>query len=87
MEEIYANNYGLGVIDDLYNDETINEIWVNGWDQVWIEKEGIKYRLKDKKFKNDEDIIRIIRLLLQFDKKDITVQEPMQECRLSLIHI
>ncbi len=82
VEEIYANNYGLGVIDDLYNDETINEIWVNGWDQVWIEKEGIKYRLKDKKFKNDEDIIRIIRLLLQFDKKDITVQEPMQECRM-----
>lgn len=82
VEEIYANNYGLGVIDDLYNDKSINEIWVNGWDQVWIEKGGIKYRIKDKKFKSDEDVIRIIRLLLQFDKKDITVQEPMQECRM-----
>lgn len=82
VEEIYANNYGLGVIDDLYNDKSINEIWVNGWDQVWIEKGGFKYRLKDKKFKSDEDIIRIIRLLLQFDKKDITTQEPMQESRM-----
>jgi len=82
VEEIYANNYGLGVIDDLYNDKSINEIWVNGWDHVWVEKGGFKYRLKDKKFKNDEDIIRIIRLLLQFDRKEINEKKPMEECRM-----
>lgn len=82
VKEIYANNYGLGAIDDLFNDKSINEIWVNGWDQVWIEKGGMKYRLADKRFKSDEDIIRIIRLLLQFDKKDITIQDPMKESRM-----
>jgi pilus assembly protein CpaF len=82
VKEIYANNYGLGAIDDLFNDPSINEIWVNGWEHIWIEKGGIKYRLNNKRFKSDEDIIRIIRLLLQFDKKDITIQEPMRESRM-----
>lgn len=82
VKKIYENNYGLGAIDDLFNDPTINEIWVNGYEHIWIEKGGIKYRLKDRSFKNDEDVIRVIRLLLQFDKKDITMQMPMQESRM-----
>lgn len=82
VKKIYEDNYGLGAIDDLYNDKTINEIWVNGWDHVWIEKGGIKYRLHDRKFKDDKDVVRIIRLLLQFDKKEITTQQPMQESRM-----
>lgn len=82
VKKIYEDNYGLGAIDDLYNDPTINEIWVNGCEHIWIEKGGIKYRLKDRRFKDDEDVIRIIRLLLQFDKKEVTIQTPMQESRM-----
>lgn len=78
---IYVNNYGLGVIDDLVYDKTISEIWVNGAKHVWIEKNGIKTRL-ERSFKDDEDILRVIRLLLHFDKKDITTQSPMRESRL-----
>lgn len=82
VKRIYEDNYGLGAIDDLFNDPTINEIWVNGCEHVWIEKGGIKYRLKDRKFKSDNDVLRIIRLLLQFNKKDINEQNPMQESRM-----
>lgn len=82
VKKIYEDNYGLGAIDDMFNDPTINEIWVNGWEHIWIERRGIKYRLEDKRFKSDEDVLRIIRLLLQFDKKDITVQAPMRESRM-----
>jgi len=81
-KRIYEDNYGLGAIDDLYHDQTINEIWVNGQNHIWIERGGIKMRILDKKFKSDEDVIRIIRLLLQSDKKDITVQEPIRESRM-----
>lgn len=82
VNEIYLNNYGLGAIDDLFHDKSINEIWVNGYEHIWIEKNGIKQRMEGRRFKNDEDIIRIIRLLLQFDKEDITIQEPMKEARM-----
>lgn len=82
VKKIYEDNYGLGAIDDLVNDPTINEIWVNGCEHIWIEKGGIKYRLKDRRFKSDEDVIRVIRLLLQFDRDEITYQEPMKESRM-----
>lgn len=81
-KKVYEDNYGLGAIDDLFHDPTINEISVNGAEHIWIERGGLKYRL-DRRFKNDEDVMRVIRLLLQFDKKDITVQEPMRESRMA----
>lgn len=78
---IYRNYYGLGPIDDLVNDPSINEVWVNSYDHIWIEKGGIKQRIKSE-FKNDGDILRIIRLLLNFNKMDISVQEPIKEARM-----
>jgi len=33
-EQIYKDNYGLGVIEDLYNNKEISEIWVNGCDSI-----------------------------------------------------
>jgi len=79
--QIYVNNYGLGAIDDLVYDDSINEIWVNGFSHVWIEKAGVKSRL-NRRFQDDNDVMRVIRLLLHFDKKDITMQEPMRESRM-----
>lgn len=79
--QIYTDNYGLGAIDDLVHDRSINEIWINGYNHIWIEKAGIKTRL-ERRFKDNEDVMRVIRLLLHFDKKDITIQEPMRESRM-----
>ena len=81
VQYIYRNNYGLGPIDDLVNDPSINEVWVNSYDHIWIEKGGVKTRIKSE-FKSDEDIMRIIRLLLNFNKMDISIQEPIREARM-----
>lgn len=81
INQIYIDNYGLGAIDDLITDTGINEIWVNGKDHVWIEEKGFKKRLKDRKFKSDQDVLRIIRQILQFDGKEVTHQEPIKESR------
>lgn len=81
IQPIYQNNFGLGAIDDLVEDTSINEIWVNGYDHVWIEKNGIKKRL-DRRFKNDDDVIRVMRQMLQFDKKEITSATPIVESKL-----
>lgn len=81
VDEIYRNNYGLGAIDDLIADDSINEIWVNGYDQIWIEKGGIKTRL-NRRFKSDEEVVRVMRQMLQFDKKDINPLNPTIESKL-----
>lgn len=79
--QIYVDNYGLGAIDELVYDKSLNEIWVNGFNHIWVEKAGLKTRI-NKQFKDNEDVLRVIRLLLHFDRKDITTQEPMVESRL-----
>lgn len=80
-QEIYINNFGLGPIDDLVYDKTINEIWVNGFDQIWIEKNGEKIRI-DKKFKSNEDIERVMRQMLHYDKKEINLNCPKVESKM-----
>lgn len=81
-EQIYKDNYGLGVIEDLYNDSSISEIWVNGYDSIWIDKGGVKIRVNNK-FKNDEDVKRVINLMIRFDKKNISPTNPRVECRMA----
>ena len=81
VEPIYRNNFGLGAIDDLVQDKSINEVWVNGCEHIWIEKDGLKERL-DRRFKNDDEVIRIMRQMLQFDRKDITQTNPIVESKM-----
>ncbi|MGB9812396.1 MAG: CpaF family protein [Thermovenabulum sp.] len=80
-KKIYEENYGYGPIHDLIKNPEINEIWVNGASHIYIEKMGKKYRV-NKCFKSDEDVIRVIRLLLAQDKIDINAQQPMHEAKL-----
>lgn len=79
--EIYTNNFGLSAIDDLVKDDSVNEIWVNGANHVWIEKGGLKTRL-DRHFRNDEEVVRVMRQMLQFDRKEINSTKPVAESKL-----
>lgn len=81
-EQIYKDNYGLGVIEDLYNNKEISEIWVNGCDSIWIDKGGVKTRVNSR-FKSDEDVKRVINLMIRFDKKNISPINPRVECRMA----
>lgn len=81
-ETIYKANFGLDAIDDLLKDDSVNEIWVNGPEHIWIEKKGIKTRLKDRRFKNNDAIIRVMRQMLQFDRKEINQARPIAESKL-----
>lgn len=81
VNRIFADNYGLGAIDGLIDDKSINEIWVNGFDRVFIEKNGIKSGL-NLRFRSDDEVIRIMRQMLQYNKKDITASDPTKESRL-----
>lgn len=81
-EQIYKDNYGLSVIEELYNDPSISEIWVNGYDNIWIDRNGIKTKIPNT-FKSDEDVKRVINLMIRFDKKNISPTNPRVECRMA----
>lgn len=80
-EKIFVNNYGLGAIDNLVLDDSINEIWVNGYSKIWIEKNGEKI-LTDNRFKDNEDVIRVMSQMLQFGEKEISRAKPSVESKM-----
>lgn len=80
-EKIYKENYGLGEIQELFDDPKISEIWVNGCDHIWVDRNGLKERLS-LKFKSDYDVERVIRLMLRYDKKNISPTSPIVESRM-----
>lgn len=81
IKKIFEDNYGLGCIDDLLSDKSVNEIFVNGFDSVWVELGGEKIKT-NRQFKNDDDVIRVMSIMLKSDNKSINYNNPRIEAKL-----
>ncbi len=82
VKEIADEALGLGPIEDLLADNEIDEIMVNGWKQVYIERHG-KLELTDKRFTDDRQVVEIIRRILAPIGRRIDEVSPMVDARLS----
>jgi pilus assembly protein CpaF len=81
--KIYENNYGLGAITELYNDMSVSEIWVNDFDNIWFERNGLRERYNGLSFQSRADVRRVIDLMNRFDKKEISSTDPIKEAKLA----
>lgn len=81
--KIYENNYGLGAITELYYDPEISEIWVNDYDDIWVERKGLRSKCVGVAFQNRSDVRRVIDLMNRFDKKEISAATPIMESKLA----
>lgn len=66
VELIFADRYGLKVLQKYYEDPTVDEIRVNSPENIRIVKRGIPFKIKEK-FKSDEDIENIIKRMIMED--------------------
>lgn len=57
---VYQDMYGLGPIEPLIDDSEIQEVSVNGWDNIWYEKHGIKHRAEGINFGSEEKLRQVI---------------------------
>jgi len=65
--EVYKRNWGLDILDEIYNDPEINEIRVNAPDKVFVLRQ-LKNERVDISFKNDEHVRNIILRLVMHDQ-------------------
>lgn len=79
--EIVSEITGYGPITPLLADYSINEIMVNGADQVYIEKRG-KLILTDVKFEDDKHLMHIIERIVSPIGRRIDESSPMVDARL-----
>jgi len=81
IKDVVDEAVGLGPIEDLLADDTVDEIMVNGWDRIYVERRG-KIYLTNKQFINDEQVLTIIRRILAPLGRRIDESNPMVNARL-----
>ena len=82
LEQITDEIVGLGPLEPLLRDESINEIMVNGPRQIYIERAG-KLEMTNVAFQNDDHVMRIIDRIIAPIGRRIDESSPMVDARLT----
>ena len=81
IKDILDEALGLGPLEDLLADNTINDIMVNNKDEVYVERNG-KIELTSKKFITNEQVKTIIERIIAPIGRHIDESQPMVDARL-----
>ncbi len=81
FEELCADIIGFGPIEPLLQDPTVNEVMVNGPNQVYVEQKG-KLVLTDVRFDSDEHVRRIIDRIVSPLGRHVDESSPLCDARL-----
>jgi len=86
LEELGASIYdemvGLGPIEPLLKDETINDILINGPHQVYVERQG-ELELTSVHFRDNDHLLRIVNRIVAGVGRRIDESQPMVDARLA----
>ena len=80
-QELYDEVRGLGPLEPLLKDETVNDILVNGPHQVFVERAG-KLMLTDTTFKDEKHLLRIIDKIVSAVGRRVDESNPYVDARL-----
>ena len=81
IEEIAADILGYGPLERFLADDTVTEVMVNGFDRVYIEREG-KIEATDASFVDDDHLQRIIDKIVSRVGRRVDEHSPMVDARL-----
>ncbi len=81
-QELYFEVTGLGPLETLLKDETVNDILVNGPQQIFVERAG-KLELTDITFKDEKHLMRIIDKIVSAVGRRVDESNPYVDARLA----
>ena len=81
-EDLMDEVTGLGPIEPLLRDETVNDILINGSQQIFVERAG-KLELTSVKFKNERHLMRIIDKIVSAVGRRVDESSPYVDARLA----
>ncbi len=80
-QELFDEVTGLGPLEPLLKDDTVNDILVNGPKQVFIERDG-NLELTDTQFKDERHLLRIIDKIVSAVGRRVDESNPYVDARL-----
>jgi len=81
-QELYDEVMGLGPLEPLLKDDTVNDILVNGPRQIFVERAG-KLTLTDTTFKDEKHLLRIIDKIVSAVGRRVDESNPYVDARLA----
>lgn len=81
-QDLYDEVTGLGPLEPLLKDDTINDILVNGPQQVFVERAG-RLELTDTNFKDERHLLRIIDKIVSAVGRRVDESNPYVDARLA----
>ena len=81
-QDLYDEVKGLGPLETLLKDETVNDILVNGPQQIFVERAG-KLELTDITFKDEKHLLRIIDKIVSAVGRRVDESNPYVDARLA----
>ena len=79
---IHNEMVGLGPIESLLNDDSINDILINGPHQVYVERRG-ELELTSVRFRDNDHLLRIVQRIVAGVGRRIDESQPMVDARLA----
>jgi pilus assembly protein CpaF len=79
--DILNETLGLGPLEPLLNDPQINDILVNGYESVWIDRNG-RLEQTDIRFKDEEHLIHVINRIVARIGRRVDESSPIVDARL-----
>ena len=80
-QELFDEVTGLGPLETLLKDDTVNDILVNGPQQIFVERAG-KLQLTDITFKDEKHLLRIIDKIVSAVGRRVDESNPYVDARL-----
>ncbi|WP_171241095.1 CpaF family protein [Ruegeria sp. HKCCA5491] len=81
-KELYDEVTGLGPLEALLQDDTVNDILVNGPQQIFVERAG-KLEISDITFKDEKHLMRIIDKIVSAVGRRVDESNPYVDARLA----
>jgi len=81
-QELYDEVKGLGPLETLLQDDSVNDILVNGPHQIFVERAG-KLELSDVTFKDERHLLRIIDKIVSAVGRRVDESNPYVDARLA----
>jgi pilus assembly protein CpaF len=81
-QDLFFEVTGLGPLETLLKDETVNDILVNGPQQIFVERAG-KLQLTDITFKDEKHLLRIIDKIVSAVGRRVDESNPYVDARLA----
>jgi pilus assembly protein CpaF len=82
IRQIVDESIGLGVLEPLLADETITEIMVNGFEEVWVEREGVGLERVPTRFRDEVQLLQTIDRIVSTVNRRVDESSPMVDARL-----